>query len=141
MKYSASKIDIALIQLRTAVQLYKKGNYICSLILAGASEEILGQIAKIKSGTNALIDDKIWTDQIADYFKKNRPTLNKVAKIRNNAKNEIKHNDIGVNYEILYDFKFDCETFILGAIRNYELITGTMPKDRIIKSFWNWISM
>jgi hypothetical protein len=41
-----SKIDIALIQLRTAVQLYNKGNYISSITLAGASEEILGQIAK-----------------------------------------------------------------------------------------------
>jgi hypothetical protein len=141
MNYSTSKIDLALIQLRTAVQLYSKGNYISSLTLAGASEEVLGQIAKNKSGTNALIDDKAWTDQIADYFKKPRPPLNEVAKIRNKAKNEIKHNDNGVNYEIVHDFKFEAETFILGAIRNFELITGAMPNDRIIKSFWNWISM
>jgi hypothetical protein len=46
MSHSISKIDIALIQLRTAVQLYNKGNYISSLTLAGASEEILGQIVK-----------------------------------------------------------------------------------------------
>ena len=88
MKHSISKIDIALIQLRTAVQLYNKRDYVSSLTLAGASEEILGQIAKNKSGTNALIDDKVWTDQIADYFKKQKPSLGKVAFVRNKAKNE-----------------------------------------------------
>ena len=140
MKHSASKIDIALKQLRTAVQLYNKGNYISSLTLAGASEEIFGQIAKSKSGTNALEDDKVWTDQIADYFKKQRPALRKVASIRNKVKNEVKHNDTGENEEINSDFRFEAETFILGAIRNYELAVGTIPNDRIIKSFWNWIS-
>src|SRR5438046_9785969 len=101
MKHSASKIDIALLQLRTAVQLYNKGNYISSLTLAGASEEILGQIAKNKSGTNALIDDKVWTDQIADYFKKQRPALNKLAYIRNKAKTHIKHNDRRCNGKVI----------------------------------------
>jgi hypothetical protein len=141
MERSTSKIDIALIQLRTAVQLYNKGNYISSLTLAGASEEILGQIAKKGSGTSALIDDKVWTDQIADYFEKQRPALKRIAFVRNKAKNEIKHNDSGNNDEIKHDFKFEAETFILGAIRNYELIVGSMPNDRIIKSFWKWISM
>ena len=141
MKHSASKIDIALIQLRTAVQLYNKGNYISALTLAGASEEILGQIAKSKSGTNALNDDKVWTDQIADYFKKQRPALKKIANVRNRVKNEVKHNDTGNNDEIKHDFKFEAETFILAAKRNYELTIGSMPNDKIIKSFWNWISL
>ncbi len=141
MKHSASKIDIALIQLRTAVQLYNKGNYISALTLAGAAEEILGQIAKIESGTNALIDDKVWTDQISDYFKKQRPPFEKVASVRNKVKNEIKHNDKGTNNNINHDFEFEAEHFILGAIRNYELIKGHMPYDRTIRKFWNWISL
>jgi hypothetical protein len=141
MRTQVSKIDIALIQLRTAVQLYNKKNYISAITLAGASEEILGQIANIRSGTNALLDDKIWIDQIADYFKKPRPAFSRVAKSRNKIKNELKHNDTGQDIKVDFDFKFEAEEFILGAIRNHELVTGILPNDRTIKSFWNLISM
>jgi hypothetical protein len=141
MKQPIPKIQIAIIQLRSAVQLYNKGDFISSLTLAGAAEEILGQIAEHRSGVNALIEDKIWTDQIADYFKKPRPSLSKVARSRNKGKNEIKHNNDRNDSAVQFDFRFEAETFILGAIRNYEIITGNMPKDRIIKAFWNWISL
>jgi len=141
MTKSLSKIQIATIQLRTAVQLYNKQNYISAVTLAGAAEEILGQVAKTKSGTNALLADKVWIDQLADYLNKPRPTFGKVASTRNKIKNELKHNDSGQDAELDHDFQLEAETFILGAIRNYELIAGHMPKDRIVKAFWDWISM
>ena len=141
MRNIVSKTDIALIQLRTAVQLYNRGNFICSLTLAGAAEEVLGQIAKRETGQNALIDQKVWLDQIADYFKKSRPSLNKVSVARNKVKNEAKHNNSGFDSTLELDFKFDAEEFIIASIRNYELIKGHMPKDRIIRSFWKSISM
>jgi hypothetical protein len=140
-KMQITKINIALIQLRTAVQLYNKNNFIAAITLAGAAEEILGQIASQKIGSNAALEDKTWTDQIADYFDKPRLSFGKVIKSRNKIKNKLKHNDSGENEAINHDFRFESETFILGAIRNYELLTGEMPKDRIIKSFWNWVSM
>ena len=133
-------VDIALIQLRTAVQSYNKNNYISAITLAGAADEILGQIARKESDTDAALDEKVWLDQITDYFYKPRLPLNKILKSRNKVKNQLKHNDSGINIEIKHDFKFEAETFILGAIRNYELITGHMPKDRTIISFWKWIS-
>lgn len=123
------------------MQLYNKGNYISAVTLAGAAEEILGQMAKTKSGTNALLEDKVWTDQIADYVNQPRPTFRKVASTRNKIKNELKHNDVGQDAELNHDFQFEAETFIIGAIRNYELIAGHMPNDRIVKSFWKWVSM
>ncbi|HCT22904.1 MAG TPA: hypothetical protein DIW54_06040 [Chitinophagaceae bacterium] len=136
-----SKIDIALVQLRTAIQLYNKGNFICSLTLAGAAEEVLGQIAKKHAGQNALIDQKVWADQVADSFKKARPSLSKVSVFRNKVKNEVKHNNSGYDSVEEYDFKFEAEEFILALIRNYELINGHMPNDRIVKAFWKWMSM
>ena len=141
MKTSISKIDIATVQLRTAVQLYNKRNYISAITLAAASEEILGQIAKGKSGTNALLEDKVWTDQIADYFKKSRPSLSKVARTRHKIKNELKHNDNGQNDKLNHDFQFEAENFIVAAIRNFELVKGHMPTDKTIKAFWNWVSI
>ena len=134
-------VDIALIQLRTAVQSYNKNNYISAITLAGAADEILGQIARKESDTDAALDEKVWLDQITDYFYKPRLPLNKILKSRNKVKKQLKHNDSGINIEIKHDFKFEAETFILGAIRNYELITGHMhAKDRTIISFWKWIS-
>jgi hypothetical protein len=141
MNHKVSKIDISLVQLRTAIQLYNKRNFISAITLAGASEEILGQIAKRSNGRNALIDDFEWTNQIADYLKKNRPPLRKTAAARNKLKNELKHNDSGHNKDTESDFQFEAETFIIAAITNYEIIAGHLPKDRIIRAFWNWISM
>jgi hypothetical protein len=141
MRHQVLKTDIAISQLRAAVQLYNASNYISAITLAAASEEILAQIAKVASGTNSVIDDKIWIDQLADYLKQPRPSVEKLAKSRNKVKNELKHHDSGEDRSIEHDFRFEAETFILGAIRNFELIYGVMPKDRIIKRFWHWISM
>ena len=97
MKHTVSKIDIALIQLRTAVQMYNKKNFIASITLAAAAEELTGTIAAKSSGTNAAIEEKIFVDQLGDLLNRPRPSFNKVNKARNKLKNELKHNDIGEN--------------------------------------------
>lgn len=43
--------DIARVQLRRAIQLFKEGDYICSLTLAGAAEELLGRMSEHRTGT------------------------------------------------------------------------------------------
>lgn len=49
-----SKIDIALVHLETAIDLFlDKQNYICAATLAGASEEILGKIVTRLGRPNA----------------------------------------------------------------------------------------
>jgi hypothetical protein len=141
MELSLSKINIAIIQLRTAIQLYNKKNYIAAITLAGAAEEILGCIAEKASGENSARDDKIWLDQIADYFNKPRISLGRVIKSRHKVKNQLKHNDAGEDLALRHDFKYEAEELILGAIRNLELVQGKMTQDRIIRRFWNWISM
>ena len=72
MIHKVTTFQIALVQLRTSVQLYNKRNFISAITLAGAAEEILGDISKGKAGTNSVIEDKVWTDQIADYYKRKR---------------------------------------------------------------------
>ena len=102
MKHTISNLDIALVQLRTAVQLYNKNNFISSITLAGAAEEILGQIAKDNTGQNNLIEDKIWLDQIMDHFKKPRLGLKIIAKRSNEARNNLKHNDSGKITDVIH---------------------------------------
>ena len=49
-----SKIDIALVHLETAIDLFLNNqNYICAATLAGAAEEILGKIVYRSKKTNS----------------------------------------------------------------------------------------
>ena len=129
------KIEIALIQLRTAIQLFKKGNYISAITVAGAAEEILGEIALKRKGTNALMADKAFLDEIADHLKKPRPGLKNVVNQRNKVKNELKHNKTGNDYTIQHDFKYEAEELILAAVNNYAIIFRKYPKDRVIREY------
>jgi hypothetical protein len=89
--------EIALIQLRRAIQLFNSGDFVCSATLAGAAEEILGKIAGRRYGLNALEADAEFLGQVADLFGKPRPDLKKVAPILNRHRNTLKHNDSGEN--------------------------------------------
>jgi len=137
-----TKSDIAMNQLRTSIQLYNKGNFISSITLAGAAEEILGKIAAKKANRNALLDEKVIIDQLAEMFNKQKPALKKVIESRYKTKNELKHNDLGKDSEVKnIDFRYQAEELIIGAINNYMIIFDKEPKDRVIKSFWEWISL
>jgi hypothetical protein len=137
-----TKLDVAMNQLRTSIQLYKKGNYISSITLAGAAEEILGKMAAKTANRNALLDEKLFLDQVAEMFNQQKPILKKVIESRYRAKNELKHNDLGKDSVVRnVDFKFQAEELIIGAINNYMIIFHKEPGDRVIKSFWNWISL
>jgi len=137
-----TKLDVAMNQLRTSVQLYNKGNYISSITLAGAAEEILGKMAAKTANRNALLDEKVFLDQVAEMFNKQKPILKKVIESRYRTKNELKHNDLGKDSVVRnVDFKFQAEELIIGAINNYMIIFDEEPRDRVIKSFWNWISL
>jgi hypothetical protein len=141
-KHPINKVDVAINQLRTAIQLYNKSNFISSITLAGASEEILGKIASKISNSNALLEEKIAIDQIAEIFNKTKPSLKKIIKARYRTRNDLKHNDTAHDSKIVdTDLKFQAEVLIIGAIRNYMLIFNKEPNDRVIKKFWNWISL
>jgi len=67
------KRDIALRQLRRAVQLFNKGDFVCATTLAGAAEEVLGRIARTRARTNALDGHAHFWSQVADMFGKTPP--------------------------------------------------------------------
>jgi len=140
-KRGTEKKDIALIQLRRAIQLFNQGDFVSSTTLAGAEEEILGKIALKRTGTNALdVDLHFWT-QMADFFGKTKPSKKKVYDVLNKSKNELKHNDSGENKYVETDFEFDALCLIDRAIRNYCLAYNRKPNDRIINKYMNvhWI--
>ncbi|MBK8552089.1 MAG: hypothetical protein IPL53_13925, partial [Ignavibacteria bacterium] len=62
------KKDIAIKQIKAAARHYIKGDYICSITLSGAAEEILGRIAKKRTKTNQLEGEVIYLRDIYDYL-------------------------------------------------------------------------
>lgn len=131
-KYNTSmktitKEKAALNHLVTALELFYNRNYLSSITLAGAAEEIFGRIAKEVTKTNsAKIDSALFemTLGIENYEGQ-----------KNKVRNELKHYD-GQD-RILFSEK-PSRTAMLhlaGAIINFKLINKKMPEEKIIIKF------
>jgi hypothetical protein len=77
------KRDIALAQLRRAIQLFRKGDFVCATTLAGAAEEILGRIASKRAGFNALDGDEAFAEQFAAVVGAATPDKAKIRRVMN----------------------------------------------------------
>jgi len=132
------KRDIALSQLRRAVQLFNQRDFVCATTLAGAAEEILGRIAQKRTDTTALDGHAHFWSQLAGIVGKMPPGRKKVVEAHNRLRNQLKHNDSGDNEWVTADFEFEAQDLIDRAIRNYWLAYGTPPGDRIINHYVNF---
>ena len=131
------KRDLALRQLRRAVQLFNQGDFVCATTLAGAAEEILGRIAEKRAGTNALDGHAHFWSQLADMVGKTPPDRKKVMEAHNRLRNQLKHNDSGDNEWVTADFEFEAQDLIDRAIRNFWLAYDKPPNDRTINNYIN----
>src|SRR5262249_45419000 len=129
------KRDLALRQLRRAVQLFNQGDFVCAATLAGAGEEILGQLAQKRSGTTALDSRAHFWSQMATMLGKSPPEKKKVVESHNRLRNQLKHNDSGDNEWVIADFEFEAQDLIDRAIYNYWLAYEMAPPDRIIDNY------
>ncbi len=139
-KIKFQKSQIAIIQLRRAIQLYNTGDFISSLTLAGAANEILGQFALKRQGYNTLDGEKHFWDEIAEMAGKNKPSKEKIMQVNNRIKNMLKHHDWNINETVEADFPFEVQCHIDSAIRNYWIAFDKPLRDRIvnkyIESYW-----
>jgi hypothetical protein len=125
------KRDIAVKQLKGAARHYKKGDYVCSITLSGAAEEILGQIAKKRTGSNQLELEVDYLKEIYNYFSGQvPPTHNLIGKV-NRVKNELKHNDSGSNTWVEADFESEAAFLFVKAMKNYFACYHEYPPDRV----------
>jgi hypothetical protein len=129
------KRDLAMTQLRRAVQLFNQGDFVCAAMLAGAAEEIFGCIAHKRAGSTALDGHAQFWSQFAGSVGKPPPERKKVVEAHNRIRNQLKHNDSGDNEWVTADFKFEAQDLIDRAIRNYWLAYDTPPTDRIINNY------
>jgi hypothetical protein len=132
------KRDIALRQLRRAVQLFNQRDFVCATTLAGAAEEVFGRIAQKRTGTTALDGHAHFWSQLAGIVGKTPPDRKKVAEAHNRLRNQLKHNDSGDNEWVTADFELEAQDLIGRAIGNYCLAYGIPPGDRIINYYVNF---
>lgn len=135
MRQGLEKKDIALKQLRCAIQLYRQKDYVCATTLAGAAEEIFGKIAKKRTGTNALEDELDFVKECADLIGGEPAPRKILITKRTKTRNQLKHAESGENEFVIADFKFDSSELIDRTISNYQTAYGEYPKDRIIKKY------
>ncbi|MBS1635380.1 MAG: hypothetical protein JST26_05610 [Bacteroidetes bacterium] len=133
------QIDIALIQLERACSLFFEGDLICALTLAGAAEEILGEIANKESkkllgrgkgekGFNAL---NLEAGLMHDFFGVNYFDY---IKDKNRLRNNLKH--MTPDYLVQLDeLELTVKQFIGNAITNYKLLSTQLPALSNIEKF------
>jgi hypothetical protein len=117
--------EIAEHQLLAAIALWREEDYLSSLTLAGAAEEILGKrLRKLgrEPSFNQLRDLIV---AIGQSEGETHPSLEKtIGEMLNNTRNELKH--YGGDDSLTFDLRSDCLEMLERAIANYQALTGTL---------------
>ena len=107
--------EIAGQQLHKAIDLFYEGECICAITLAGASEEVLGQLLEYEKGRKPFVSN------LYDNILKEFPDFKKMGTMKyslNNTRNMLKHFDPDRECHEMKPFD-DSVFIILRAISNY----------------------
>lgn len=129
--------DIAEHQLLTALKLWREGDYLSALTLAGAAEEILGKRLK-KLGRESSFEQikKEIVGLARDQGETDVKTEKLVADLLNQSRNELKHYS---GDEVLsFELRQDAAEMLERALANYYMLTDLVLEEAI--SFWGDIS-
>lgn len=115
------KIEIAIVQLETSISLFEQKNYISSLTLAGAAEEILGALLK-QCGKSDIVTE------LEEVLKKGLKSEDTKKNIRyeylNKARNQTKHANRADENIVNIDYENEATCLISRAIVNLNKLTG-----------------
>lgn len=124
MLETINKVDVAIAQLETALELYfSDGCRISVTTLAGAAEEILGRYVEIKGEETALAQ----TVRIVCLLHKKRcsdtPKHRPIMDMANFARNSFKHMDLESDFHITVDVEEEAIDMLNRATDNYWKLT------------------
>ena len=117
--------EIAEHQLIAAIELWRNGDYLSSLTLAGAAEEILGKRLR-KLGREPSFDQlRDLIVALARSEGETDPDLERtIGEMLNSTRNELKH--YAGDASLTFDLRSDCLEMLERAIANYQALTGTL---------------
>ena len=129
---SLSKLEIAQIQLDRSIELFfKEKDYISSITLAGAAEEILGKLLninnkEIKNSLEEIIEKTI--TECGDLFTEEIKKKD-IVSLANYYRDHCKH--IKDGKDTYFSVDFEAAHLIDRASRNYFKLTGTETKNMV----------
>lgn len=132
-----SKELIAFEQLTASIELFNKGQYIASITLSAAAEELYEVFLKKHSDEiGTPLPSKVELDNGLFIFTKEVHGIRNYFSYRNRIKNELKHHGEDNNKDFLVgEFRQVALNHISGAIINIKMRTGELPKNPIISEF------
>jgi hypothetical protein len=118
---SFTKSDIALQQIETALDLYLNNkDYFSVITLAGAGEEILGQLLKEAGKENSLGQRTASLVGMYDALSQKRVEERRARNDLNRARNSIKHmDDKNADFRVEMDPAVEAVDMLYRAIENY----------------------
>lgn len=134
-KRTYDRLTIARTQLDTALQLHEEGEDLFSVVtLAGAAEEILGQLLKAKQRAKDGGQDRDEPAHALDHLVSAVPKIAKVLddedvdlvdvrRRANFARNKFKHHDLGEPTTITLDLENEAVDMLTRAVDNYWHLT------------------
>ena len=125
--------EIAERQLLAALSLWHAQDYVSSLTLAGAAEEILGKRLR-RLGVEPSFDQmKAIIVALARQDGDTTPNLDRlVGEMLNNTRNELKH--YAGDESLSFDLRSDCQEILERALGNYQALTGDILSEAM--DFW-----
>jgi hypothetical protein len=130
-----TKRRIAIIQLERSLELLEAGDFVSSLTLAGAAEEIFGRMAQRKGHEPRVESLADYSGSLYEWVKKPRPSKKQLIAKENSTRNHLKHQDDGRNITVIADFRFEAEDMILRAMFNHFNAFGCHPGSKALR-FW-----
>jgi deoxyadenosine/deoxycytidine kinase len=126
-----NKLQVSEIQIERAVDLFFENDFVCSITLGGAAEEILGAIIKHSSTKHIL------KEVYEEHTQLEPMEFSKFSDAMNEARNELKHANKRPDASALVDIQEeDALTMIFRAIINYQRVRcGYTQK---MKDFYDW---
>lgn len=130
-------LEFACDQLRHAIEHFCKEDYVPAISLAGAAQEVLGRIAKNRTGQDAIDRSLEWHKRVYRLMgHQPEPTRKDVADTLNWIRNTLKHNNEGLDQPVRRCFGRAASDLIDSAVLNLILIGGfTAPSDPVIAAY------
>ncbi|WP_153066500.1 hypothetical protein [Xanthomonas arboricola] len=123
--------EIAGNQLLAAIRLWQTKDYLSSLTLAGAAEEILGKRLRKLNQDPSFDQLRSLVVAVARSEGETNPDLEKITgNMLNNTRNTLKH--YCGDDSLTFDLRSDCLKMLKRAIANYEALTGTFLAEAML---------
>jgi hypothetical protein len=112
--------EMALVQLETALALYFEGtDYYSVISLAGAADELFGQLLKAKGTDNSLETLKKAAVAIHKQLTGESIEGSEIAQRANLARNSLKHWELGQPLIVVFDAREEAQDMLNRAVDNY----------------------